>query len=92
MYVTDAHDFALMWAAYEEAMTRELAALVNAIPADDLVIPWDKGARRRVQTAHQYRSDFGIAAECGFGRRPAETIPELLRMHREVASGLSGAD
>ena len=49
------------------------------------------GAQRRVQTAHQYRSDFGIATECGFGRRPAETIPELLRIHREVASGLSGA-
>jgi len=45
-----------------------------------------EGALRRVQTARQNISRFGIATECGFGRRPPETIPELLHIHREVAA------
>jgi len=47
-----------------------------------------EGALRRVRTARQYVSGFGVATECGFGRRPVETIPELLRIHREVAAAL----
>ena len=42
------------------------------------------GTRRRIAVAAKYASDFGIAAECGFGRRPPETIPNLLRVHSEV--------
>ena len=30
-------------------------------------------------------TDFSIATECGFGRRRPDTIPELLRIHAEVA-------
>jgi hypothetical protein len=30
--------------------------------------------------------DFGIATECGFGRRDPATIPALLRLHAEVAA------
>jgi hypothetical protein len=29
--------------------------------------------------------NFAIATECGFGRRPVETIPELLRIHAAAA-------
>jgi len=47
-----------------------------------------EGSLRRLRTARQYISGFGVATECGFGRRPAETIPELLRIHREVAAAL----
>ncbi|HEY6721015.1 MAG TPA: hypothetical protein VI363_05190, partial [Burkholderiales bacterium] len=43
-----------------------------------------EGTRRRVAAAAKYASDFGIAAECGFGRRPPETIPNLLRIHSET--------
>src|SRR5262245_22400406 len=43
------------------------------------------GTRRRLATARQYVSDFAIATECGFGRRDPATIPELLRIHAEVA-------
>ena len=43
------------------------------------------GTRRRIAAAEKAVSDFGIATECGFGRRPAETIPALLRQHAEVA-------
>ena len=31
------------------------------------------------------RGDFSIATECGFGRRDPKTIPELLRIHAEIA-------
>ncbi len=30
--------------------------------------------------------EFSIATKCGFGRRPAETIPQLLRIHAEIAA------
>jgi hypothetical protein len=44
-----------------------------------------EGAKRRLAAAKKVVSDFGIATECGFGRRPSETIPELLALHREIA-------
>lgn len=212
LWLTNAHDYELMQAAYEEAMGREIAQIVTVIPADELVIQWDicvevlaialqdrfgapwqppgdpferylqaltglashvpdqtlmgchlcygdlghkhlveppdlslvvrmanaahqavtrpidyyhmpvprnrddaayfaplkdleigdaklylglihhtdgvEGSLRRVRTARQYLSSFGVATECGFGRRPKETIPELLRIHREVAAAL----
>jgi hypothetical protein len=43
------------------------------------------GTRRRIATAEKFARDFSIATECGFGRRRPETIPELLRIHAEVA-------
>jgi len=43
-----------------------------------------EGTRRRIAAAEKYVRDFGIATECGFGRRPPETIPNLLRVHSEV--------
>ena len=43
------------------------------------------GTRRRLATAEKFVTDFSIATECGFGRRPPETIPELLRIHAQAA-------
>jgi hypothetical protein len=43
------------------------------------------GARRRLAAAKTVVADFGIATECGFGRRPPETVPGLIDLHREVA-------
>jgi len=43
-----------------------------------------QGTRKRLSVAEKYARDFGIATECGFGRRPPETIPNLLRIHAEV--------
>ncbi len=43
------------------------------------------GTAKRLVTAERYADDFLIATECGFGRRPPETIAELLRIHAEVA-------
>jgi hypothetical protein len=43
------------------------------------------GTRNRMAAAEKVVSEFSIATECGFGRRKPETIPELLRIHAEVA-------
>ena len=43
------------------------------------------GTRRRLAAAEKYVKNFSIATECGFGRRPAATIPTLLRIHAEAA-------
>jgi hypothetical protein len=44
------------------------------------------GTKRRLATARKFVSNFSIATECGFGRRDPRTIPELLRIHAEVAN------
>ena len=44
------------------------------------------GTRRRLVTAERHANRFSIATECGFGRRNPATIPELLRIHAEVAA------
>ena len=43
------------------------------------------GTRRRIAAAEKVVPEFGIATECGFGRRPPETIPALLQQHVEAA-------
>jgi hypothetical protein len=43
------------------------------------------GTRRRIATAERYVQDFSVGTECGFGRRDPSTIPELLRIHAEIA-------
>lgn len=51
-----------------------------------LVHPGDgiEGTRRRMAMAERFAKEFGIATECGFGRRPPETVPELLRIHADA--------
>lgn len=44
-----------------------------------------EGTRRRMDAARKYVDDFAIATECGFGRRPPETIPKLLEIHAQIA-------
>ncbi len=44
------------------------------------------GAERRVAAARPFVADFGVATECGMGRRPPETIPDLLALHAAVAA------
>jgi hypothetical protein len=68
-------------------------------PLADLALPEDtelylglvhmtdgvEGGRRRIATAERHRRDFGIATECGFGRRDPATIPALLDLHALLA-------
>lgn len=45
-----------------------------------------EGSARRVAAAQQAVDfAFGVATECGLGRRPPETIPELLQIHAALA-------
>jgi methionine synthase II (cobalamin-independent) len=44
-----------------------------------------EGTRRRLATARKYASNFAVGTECGFGRRDPKTIPELLRIHAQIA-------
>jgi hypothetical protein len=44
-----------------------------------------EGTRRRMATAARVRPEFGIATECGFGRRNPETVRRLLALHAEAA-------
>jgi hypothetical protein len=44
-----------------------------------------EGTRARLATAREHAHDFGIATECGFGRREPDTIPALLDIHAELA-------
>ncbi len=41
-----------------------------------------EGTRKRLQTARRHLTGFGIATECGFGRRDPATVEELLDIHR----------
>jgi hypothetical protein len=44
-----------------------------------------EGTQKRIKAAQRVVKDFGVATECGFGRRSPETIVDLLRIHSEVA-------
>ena len=44
-----------------------------------------EGTRARMAAAGKVVQDYGIATECGLGRRPPETIIELLKIHAQAA-------
>lgn len=48
------------------------------------------GTRKRIAVAKKFMQNFGIATECGLGRRPPETMPQLLRIHAEAADMAGG--
>jgi hypothetical protein len=41
----------------------------------------EEGTRRRMAAADRHWTGYGIATECGLGRRDPETIPALLKIH-----------
>jgi methionine synthase II (cobalamin-independent) len=47
-----------------------------------------EGATRRARAARTVVDAFGVATECGFGRRPPETVRPLLDLHVEIATAL----
>ncbi|WP_067466288.1 hypothetical protein [Nocardia amamiensis] len=72
-------------------------------PLADLALPFDTvlylglvhatdgraGALQRIEAARTAVTNFGIATECGMGRRPADQIPALFDLHAELAETLS---
>ena len=47
------------------------------------------GTAERITTARRHLPEFGVATECGLGRRDPETIPALLDLHADVCSDAS---
>jgi len=47
-----------------------------------------EGSLRRGTAAKGALKKFGIATECGWGRRPAWQVPELIDLHRQVVAEL----
>ena len=45
----------------------------------------DEACRRRIREASRVVPRFGVATECGMGRRSLETIPNLMQQHKDVA-------
>jgi hypothetical protein len=45
-----------------------------------------EGTRQRIEAAQRVVREFGVATECGFGRRPPEQVTTLLEIHRAVAA------
>lgn len=44
-----------------------------------------EGTRQRMTASNSVITNYGVATECGFGRRPPETILQLLDLHRTIA-------
>ena len=44
------------------------------------------GTMERIEVAQRHLKDFGVATECGFGRRDPSTVPALLDLHRAAAA------
>lgn len=42
------------------------------------------GTQRRIDAAKRRIEDFGVATECGMGRKPTELVPTLLEIQRDV--------
>jgi hypothetical protein len=47
-----------------------------------------EGTMKRIALAEQHLARFGLATECGFGRRSPEQVAQLLDLHAEIAVGL----
>ena len=69
------------------APLQQLRLEASTVPILGLVHLHDglAGAIRRADRAKAHLAWFGVATECGLGRRPPQTIPALLDLHREVA-------
>lgn len=44
-----------------------------------------EGTERRIQAASVFVREFGVATECGLGRRDPDTMPGLMSQHADVA-------
>jgi hypothetical protein len=45
-----------------------------------------EGTQRRISAALNHVAPFGVATECGCGRRKSDVLAELMRIHRAVSS------
>jgi SAM-dependent methyltransferase len=59
-----------------------------------LVYPEDggEGARGRIEAARAFVREFGVATECGWGRRPPALVPDLLELHHALSRPVTTPD
>jgi len=50
-----------------------------------------EGAEKRIAAASFFVKDFGIATECGLGRRPKDTISDIVSLHARIARRINAA-
>jgi len=43
------------------------------------------GTRKRMAVAQRHLPKFGVATECGFGRRSPDVVRQLLSLHKAAA-------
>jgi SAM-dependent methyltransferase len=48
-----------------------------------------EGARRRIAAARAVIDGFGVATECGWGRRAPGSVPALIELHRQLSAPLA---
>lgn len=49
----------------------------------------EDGTLKRMETFRRhYAGEFGVATECGWGRRPVDTIQSLMEVHRRVTENI----
>jgi hypothetical protein len=75
---TDAAFYAPLRALRLHPETELYLGLVHLTDGED-------GTRARIAAAEEAVGAFGVATECGFGRRPAEAVAPLLDLHAAVA-------
>ena len=49
----------------------------------------ETGALQRIEAARSVLTDFGVATECGFGRRPADSLQPLMALHDQIGHFVS---
>jgi len=49
----------------------------------------DGDTRRRIEAAHEFSPEFGIATPCGWGRLPPRQVPALVAAHVELSRPVS---
>lgn len=77
----DAAYFAPLKGLKKSASTRLFLGLIHM--SDGI-----EGAIRRINAAKHYCPDFGVATECGFGRRPKDSLEELMGIHKLALASL----
>ncbi|WP_433190631.1 hypothetical protein [Actinoallomurus sp. CA-150999] len=77
----DRTDYAYFAPLADLSLPAETALFLGLVHATDGL----DGARARIDAARTTVKTFGIATECGMGRRQAEQIPGLLDLHAAVA-------
>jgi hypothetical protein len=78
----DRHDDAYFTALREPKLDPKTELYLGLVHYRDGI----EGAKARLAAASKVVSDFGVATECGFGRRDPKTVDALLALHKAVAT------